>query len=102
MRFRFTLPTIVGIPIIQSPSIPESSVWQHEREAVVGAGFHAGEDVGEREALITPARRPFAAPPPDMTGAAFLADACFILEKQSDALVLMRALNTSQQSRAFF
>ena len=56
-------------------------IWQHERKAVVGARLHAGEDIGEREALITQARRPLTALPPDMAGPAFLADARFILEK---------------------
>jgi hypothetical protein len=61
-------------------------VGQDQREGVVGAGLDRGEDVGEREALVGDAAWAFAALPPDMAGAAFLADPRLVLEEDADAL----------------
>ena len=61
-------------------------VWQDQREGVVGTGLNASEDVGEREALVGDAARTLAAPPPDMAGAAFLADPRLVLEEDADML----------------
>ena len=41
----------------------EGSVPEARRRHDVGAGLHGREDVGEREAPVGEARRPFAAPP---------------------------------------
>ena len=73
-----------------------------EREAVVGARLDAREDVGEREALVAQARRALAARPPDMGCSTLLADPRFVLEEQPDALIFVRLLNSSQQSRGSF
>ena len=62
-------------------------------EAVIRAGLHCGEDIGEGEAPVAKPWRTLAARPPDVADAAFLADAGFILEKQADTLVFMRTLN---------
>lgn len=61
-------------------------VWHDEREAVVGAGFHSCEDVGEREAHVAKARRALAAFPPHVAGSALLPDACLVLEEETNAL----------------
>ncbi len=77
-------------------------VRHDEREAIVGAGLDGCEDASEREAFIADTRRTFAALPPDVAGAALLADARLVLEKQPDALIFARMLNASQQSRGSF
>ena len=68
-------------------------VWEHEREGVVGAGFDAREDVGEREAVIAQARRPLPARPPNAARSSLLADARFVLEEQSEFLAFMCSCN---------
>ncbi len=77
-------------------------IRQHQREGVIAARFDGGEDVGEGEALVAEARRAFAALPPDMADAPFLADARLVLEKQPDALAFMRTLNFLQKRGAPF
>ncbi len=77
-------------------------IRQHQREGVIAARFDRGEDVGEGEALVAEARRAFAALPPDMADAPFLADARLVLEKQPDALAFMRTLNFLQKRGAPF
>jgi hypothetical protein len=67
-------------------------VRQHEGEGIVDAGVDGREDEGECEAFIAQARRPLAALPPDAAHAAFLTDARPVLEKQAQALLLMRTL----------
>jgi hypothetical protein len=77
-------------------------IRQHQREGIVRARLNSRKDVGEGEALIAKPRRALAALPPDMADAALLADACFILEEQPEALVFMRMLNVFQQRRGSF
>ena len=64
-------------------------IGHHQRESVVRAWLHGGEDIGEGEALIAKPRRALAALPPDMADAALLADARLVLKKQAEALVFM-------------
>jgi hypothetical protein len=68
-------------------------VGQDQRECVIGAGLDRRVDIDVDVALIEEPRRPLAALPPDMTDAAFLADARFILEIQANPLVFMGMLN---------
>jgi hypothetical protein len=68
-------------------------VRQDQHEIVVGAGLDGGVDVGVGVALVENAPRALTALPPDVADAAFLPDACFVLEIQAQTLVLMRTLN---------
>jgi len=77
-------------------------IGHHKGEGIVRTGFDGREDVGEGEALIGEARRALATLPPDMTDAAFLADARLVLEEEADALVFMRTLKFFQQRRGSF
>jgi hypothetical protein len=72
-------------------------VGQDEGEAIVGARLNASKEVGEGEALIAEAWWALAAFPPDVTGATFLADPRLVLEKEADALIFVRTLNSFQQ-----
>jgi hypothetical protein len=72
-------------------------VGQDEGEGIVGARLNASKEVGEGEALIAEARWALAAFPPDVTGATFLADPRLVLEKEADALIFVRILNSFQQ-----
>lgn len=67
---------------------------QDERKAVVRAGLDRAEDVGEGVALIATPRRSLSLRVPAMADAPFLADACFVLEKQ--AKLLFRACITNR------
>ena len=77
-------------------------VGQHESESVIGARFDAGEDVGEREAVVAQARRALSARPPDAAGSSLLADPRFVLEEQPELLAFMCSCNFCQQPAAFF
>ena len=77
-------------------------VGQNEREGVVGAGFDARQDVGEREAVVAQSRRALPAFPPDTADAAFLADAGLVLQKQPEPLAIMCSCNSGQQASASF
>jgi hypothetical protein len=68
-------------------------VRQDQHEIVVGAGLDGGVDVGVGVALVENAPRALTALPPDVADAAFLPDACFVLEIQAQTLILMRTLN---------
>ena len=59
---------------------------QHQRERLVSADLGGGEQVGEREALVSETRRALAARPPDVADAALLADPGLILEPDRGAL----------------
>lgn len=65
-------------------------------EGIVRARLDGAEDVGERVALIGPARRTLAAREPTMADTALLPDAGFVLEKQADLLVRMCISNRFQ------
>jgi hypothetical protein len=77
-------------------------IGQHQREGIMGAGFHGGEDIGEGEALVAEARRALAPFPPDMANAALLADARLVLEEQANALAFMTCTDRLQQRRGSF
>ena len=77
-------------------------VGHHQRKRVVCTWLHGCEDIGEGEAPVAKARRTLAALPPDMTDAALLADARFVLEEQAQALALMTYTDGSQQRRGSF
>ena len=62
-------------------------IRQDQRERIIRSGLHSGEDVGECEALVGEPTRPLAALPPDMAGAALLADPRFILKEQAHAFL---------------
>ena len=64
-------------------------VRHHQRKRVVCTRLNGCEDVGEGEAPVAEPRRALAAPPPDMADAALLADARFVLKKQTNALAFM-------------
>lgn len=72
---------------------------QDEREFCAGGRFDGGENIGPVEAAIAQAWRTLPLYPPAMTGASFLPDPGFILEKQTDAFARMR-LGCSPQSVA--
>ena len=69
---------------------------QDEREGVICARLYGAIDIGEGIALIASPRRPFAPREPAVTDASFLANAGFILEKQTDFLVWMGLANLFQ------
>ena len=69
---------------------------------MVLAKFDAGEDVGEREAVVAQARRALSARPPDAAGSPLLADPRFVLEEQPELLPFMCSCNFCQQPTAFF
>ncbi len=77
-------------------------IGQHQREGVVRARIHSGEDIGECEAFIAKPWRALAALPPDMADAPLLADARLILEEQADALAFMTCADGLQQRRGSF
>ena len=77
-------------------------VRQNKREGVVCAGLDGCEDVGEREAFVAEARRPLTTLSPNVTGRALLSDARLVLKEQADALILVRTLNSPQQSWGSF
>jgi hypothetical protein len=64
-------------------------------EAIVERRLHGAIDIGEGVALIA-SPRPLAPGEPAVTDAPFLANARFILEKQTDFLVRMGLANLSQ------
>ena len=69
---------------------------QDEREGVICARLYGAVDIGEGVALIASPRRPPAPREPAVTDAPFLANACFILEKETDFLVRMGLANLFQ------
>ena len=69
---------------------------QDEGKGVIRARLHGAVDIGEGIALIASPRRPFAPREPAVTDASFLANAGFILEKQTDFLVWMGLANLFQ------
>ena len=69
---------------------------QNEREGVIRARLHGAVNIGEGVALITSPRRPLAPGEPAVTDAPFLANARFILEKETDFLVRMGLANLFQ------
>jgi hypothetical protein len=77
-------------------------IRHHECEGVVGAGLDRGKDVGERKALVAQTRRALTTRPPNVAGSPFLSDARLVLEKEADALIFVRTLNSSQQRRSSF
>jgi len=77
-------------------------IGQHQREGVVRARLHGGEDIGGGEAFIAKPWRALAALPPDMADAPLLADARLVLEEQADALAFMTCTDGSQQRRGSF
>jgi hypothetical protein len=77
-------------------------IGHHQRESIVSAWLHGGEDIGEGEALIAEPRRALPALPPDMTDAALLADARLVLEEEAKALIFVRILNFFQKRRSPF
>ena len=77
-------------------------VGHHQREGVVRARLYGGEDIGEGEAPVAKPRRTLAALPPDMTNAAFLADARFVLEEQAQALAFMTPTDVSKKRGGSF
>ena len=62
---------------------------QDEREGVIRARFHRPIDIGKGIALIASPRRPLAPREPAVADAALLANAGFILEKETNFLVRM-------------
>src|SRR6516162_11797739 len=72
-------------------------IGHHHRKRVVRARLYGGEDIGEGEAPVAKPWRALAALPPDMTDAAFLADARFVLEEQAQALAFTTYTDGSQQ-----
>jgi hypothetical protein len=64
-------------------------VGHYEREGVICARLDGREDIGEGEAPVAEPRRALAAPPPEMTDAALLADARLVLKEQANALAFM-------------
>ena len=77
-------------------------IGHRQRESMIGAWLNGGEDIGEGEAPVAKPRRALAAPPPDMTNAALLADARLVLEEQAKALIFVRTLNFFQKRRSPF
>lgn len=75
---------------------------QHQRERLVSADLGGGEQVGEREALVSETRQALAARPPDVADAALLPDARLVLEIEAQALVFKRTLNFFQGSPSSF
>ena len=69
---------------------------QDEREGVICARLDGAVDVGEGIALIATPRRPLTPREPAVTDAPFLANARFILKKQTDFLVRMGFANLFQ------
>ena len=69
---------------------------QDEREGVIGARLYGAIDIGEGIALIASPRRPAASGEPAVTDAPFLANARFILEKETDFLARMGLANLFQ------
>jgi hypothetical protein len=69
---------------------------QDQRESVIRARLHGAVNIGEGVALITSPRRPLAPGEPAVTDAPFLANARFILEKETDFLVRMGLANLFQ------
>ena len=69
---------------------------QDEREGVIRARLHRAVNIGEGVALIAPPWRPPAPREPAMTDAPFLANARFILEKETDFFVRMGLANLFQ------
>ena len=63
---------------------------QDKRKGVIGARLDGAIDIGEGVALIASPRRPLAPREPAVTDAPLLADAGFILEKETDFLALVR------------
>jgi hypothetical protein len=61
---------------------------QDEREGVIRARLNGAVDIGKGVALIASPRRPLAPCEPAVTDAPLLADARFILEKETDFLAL--------------
>jgi hypothetical protein len=64
-------------------------VRHDEREGVISARLHGGEDIGEGKALIAKARRALAPLPPDVADASLLPDPGFVLEEHAKALVFV-------------
>ncbi len=60
----------------------------YEGKSIVRTWLDGGKDVGESEAPIAKPQRALAPFPPNVTAAAFLADARFVLEEKANALVL--------------
>ena len=77
-------------------------IGHHQREGVVCARLNGSEDIGEGEALIAKPWRAASPLPPDMAGAAFLANARLVLEEQAEALAFIRTLNFLQKRGAPF
>jgi hypothetical protein len=77
-------------------------IGHDEREGVVRARLHGGEDIGEGEALVANPQRALAALPPNVADAALLADARLVLEEQAEALIFMRILKIFQKRRSPF
>ena len=69
---------------------------QDERKGVIRARLDGAIDIGEGVALIASPRRPLAPREPAVTDAPFLANARFILEKETDFLVRMGLANLFQ------
>ena len=69
---------------------------QDEREGVIRARLNGAVDIGEGIALIASPRRPLAPREPAVTDAPLLANAGFILEKETDFLVRMGFANLFQ------
>jgi hypothetical protein len=63
---------------------------------VIRAWLHGAVDIGEGIALIASPRRPLAPREPAVTDAPFLANARFILEKETDFLARMGLGDLSQ------
>lgn len=69
---------------------------QDEREGVIRARLHGAVNIGEGIALIASPRRAAPFREPAVTDAPFLANARFILEKETDFLVRMGFANLLQ------
>jgi hypothetical protein len=69
---------------------------QDEREGVICTRLYGAVDIGEGIALIASSWRPLASREPTVTDAPFLADACFILEKETDFLARVGLANLFQ------
>jgi len=69
---------------------------QDECEGVIRARLHGAVNIGEGVALIAPPRRSQPPREPAVTDAPFLANARFILEKETDFLVRMGLANLFQ------
>ena len=66
------------------------NLGQDKRKGVIGARLDGAVDIGESITLIASPRGPLAPREPAVTDAPLLADAGFILEKETDFLALVR------------